>query len=651
MAMYLGTTKVSPSITNTVLRTITKDSGGNIVSDVTTQPITVYDDPDNLSTDLPVITEWTRPSEWPNLDALPVLTEGIYLTYDNRSAVDCKWAAFRCWTNTGNWVIAQGHINGTSFVQDATWTQASNTVKEINYSSSSYNFVIFKITPASTNHIQQFYFSQIAQATLGTFALRPQYDQHCIERLGWLPYLTTTAGSADAYRYCTEWMECDKVKFGDTLTSLVAAWFRARKLKKIDFLGWTGENCNITNLQSAFDSCVEIEELDLSLWKTTNWHIASIAYMFSTCLRLKKLNVTWDTANWGNGSSRTMSLQYTFNNCRSLEQLDLSSWDTSGWNNTTLQLTWQGCWHLKSLNVSNWNTSNWKNTTLQQTWNGCNALVNVDLSNWNTTQWTVNRTDYCFTANYRRRSFEDIKYWVTTNWRPTTMYAMFDSCYTAQEIDLSRWDVSEWPVTDLGACWSNCRSMRSLKVGTWDMTKTDKWKVTSIYAIFNNCYNLEDSTFYNWHPTNWTITRAGSAFYACYKLPEIDFTKWIGPTWNLADGTSHGNCIAGYCYSAKKVDLSPLNFTNIALNNYGSNGTSYTNVMECYQAETINLPATFKGKLNLRYNYNLSRTEIVKIFNALPTALSGATIIITEMRYKLTTADIAIATNKGYTVS
>ena len=55
--------------------------------------------------------------------------------------------------------------------------------------------------------------------------------------------------------------------------------------------------------------------------------------------------------------------------------------------------------------------------------------------------------------------------------------------------------------------------------------------------------------------------------------------------------------------------------------------------------------------LNIRYNYCFSRTELVRIFNALPTALSGAKIILTDIKYKLTTADIAIATNKGYTVS
>lgn len=662
MAIYLGQTRVSPTLTKTVEKVITitniQDQQGNIISTSQTETQNIsggatVEDPDNLTANLPVVTEWTRPSGWPNLDVLPVLDEGVYLTYDNTSKVDYKWACFYCDVqSSGQITIAQGHMNGNNFVQDASWNVNTATYKEINYSSSSYNYVVFKITPTTASkHITTQYFGRIAQATLGTYAVRPQQDQHCLERRGWLHYLTGTAGSGDNLRYCTEWMEHDNVEWGNAVTNLACAWYRARRLKKVEFGNWTGENCNITGLNSMFEQCNTIEKLDLSCWNTSNWHPSTLSSMFYACYMLKELNVHWNTTNWGAASNRSITLAYTFGYCRSLENLDLSSWDVSGWNNTSLYLTWICDYRLKSLNVSNWNTTNWHVTTLYEAWDQCFSLVNIDLSNWNTTNWTVTNLAYCFRGNRRRRNFNDIKNWNTTNWRPTTMYCMFESCYAVQEIDLSLWDVSEWPVTDLGAVWSNCIALRTLKVGTWNMTKSGKWAVTSIYALFNNCNSLETTEFYNWHPVNWRITRVGSAFYGCSKLQEIDFTKWQGATWDLVDGTSHGNYIAGYCYDAKKIDLTPLNFTNITVNNYGSNGTSYTNVMECYNLETLNLPTTFRGKLNLRYNYLLSRNEIVKIFNALPTALSGATIIITEMRYKLTTADIAIATNKGYTVS
>ena len=653
MALYLGDKKVSPSLNTVVIRT--QNTSGQVISQTIDTNYTM-EDPDNLAIDQPIAAEWTRPSGWPDLDSLPALTEGVYLTYDNTSKVDYKWASFICWMNTGSYRVALGHMNGSSWVQDTYWDIASGNYKEVDYSGSaysSYNYLVFKITPASTNHINQFYFARIPQATLGTYALRQQQDQHCLERVGKLPYLTTTAGSGEAYRYCTEWIERDKVKFGDSLTSLNCAWYRGRRLQKLEFDGWTGVNCNITNLAYAFEYCHEIEELDLSSWQTTNWHISTLQEMFYCCFRLKKLNLNWNTTNWGATSGRTITLNYMFTYCEALEQLDLNSWDVSQWNNTGLYLTWAYCYHLRSLKVNNWNTTNWHVNTLYETWDQCFNLIDIDLSGWDTTNWTVTNLAYTFRSNQRRRNFNDIVHWNTANWRPTTMYAMFDSCYAIRELDLSNWDVSEWPCTSLSATWAGCRSMRSLKVGTWNMSKTDKWKVTSIYAIFQNCYSLEDTEFFNWNTKNWTITSVGYAFYGCFKLKEIDLTTyWANATWNIINDPYSFIYFAGYCHSVRKIDISRFNLSAITtLNYYGNNTTTTTNFYECQNLETLNLPSTFKGRLNFRYNYLMSRTEIVKIFNALPTAISGATIVLTEMRYKLTNADIAIATNKGYTVS
>ena len=259
MAVYLGSQRVGPNLNTVVTKTITQNAQGQTISQTTSIDNNfINEDPDNLSANGPVINQWTRPSGWPDLDALPALDEGVYLTYDNTSHADIKYASFYCVTNTGKVKVSQGHISGSSFVEDTSWELASATYLEINYSSSAYDYPIFKIVPLSTNHIQQQYFARVAAATLGTYAVRQQQDQYCLERKGWLPYLTTTAGSGDNYRFCTEWMEQDQIKFGDAVTSLAAAWYRARHLQKINFLGWTGANCNITSLGSLFEQANEI---------------------------------------------------------------------------------------------------------------------------------------------------------------------------------------------------------------------------------------------------------------------------------------------------------------------------------------------------------------------------------------------------------
>lgn len=647
MAIYLGQNKVSPMFVKTIEKTVTINNGSTTTT-YNTNTNFVQEDPDNLAKDLPVVNEWSRPAAWPNLDNLPALTEGVYLTYDN-TQTDCQYASFICSMNTGSYIVALGHINGNTWVQDSTQTITGGNYCEVNFASSTYDYPIFRITPASTNHITAFYFGRVSAANLGTTtANRVCQDQYCLERRGKLSYLNTTAGSGTNYRYCTYYMQYDNTLIGENNTgnmNLSCAWYCARRLRKINFTSWPTSQWNVTSLVSTFDGCHSIEQLDLSCWDTANWHVTGISEMFRYCFRLKYLNVPFNTINWGDGAGKTMSFANAFNSCFSLEELDLSTWNVTNLNVTSLNQTWNNCSHLKKLNVSNWVTSNWVVTNLYCTWYYCPFLVNVDLSGWNTAAWKVTDFRYTWWANYRRRNFDDIKNWNTALWAPTSLQGTFDSCFTIQELDLRNWNTSNWKVTSLYSTWNGCRSMRSLKVGNWN---TSQWTVTTLYCTWQNCQNLEDTTFFNWNTTNWAVTNMSSTFYACHALKEIDITQWTGTSnWALTTIAY----LAGYSKQLRKLNISTLNLSNVVLNNYGSNNTTYTIVYDCYNLQELKLPATFAGHLNIRYNYCFSRTELVRIFNALPTALSGAKIILTDIKYKLTTADIAIATNKGYTVS
>ena len=658
MAIYLGDTKVSPSLNTIIERTITKEDG--VITDISTDINTDYsiEDPDNLSTDLPVVTEWTRPQGWPDLDELPVLSEGLYLTYDNRD-VDFPWAAFRCIMNTGSYIVAQGHMNGTSWVQDATWTVASNSVQTIDYGAAAYDFVVFKITPASTNHIQQFYFNQIAKESVGTLALRPQYDQYCLERVGKLPYLIYTSGSGDAYRYCCQWMERDSVEFGNAVTSLNAAWYRGRALKKIEWGNWTGENCNITSLSNTFDTCLSIEKIDLTQWKTTNWHVTNIVAMFNACYSMKVCIVPFDTTNWGSGTGKTFIMNNTWSNCLSLERLDLSMWDMSDLNVTIIYQCWYNCYHLKSLNVKNWDTSKWTvNGTngLYYLFGGCRTLVDIDLSGWNTTNWAPVRADNIFYVNQKRRSFKDIENWNTSNWKIAQFNDAFNGCLKVQELNLSNWNTSNWKVTTLSGTFGQMSSVRTIDLTGWD---TSQWLVTNINYVFYYDYNLEEiKGFWDWDVSNWPVTNGlYETFDNCNRLKEIDFSHWNTAKFAFASG---GKCDLRYfarqCYNLKKLDMSTFDVEEVnSLNYYSYNAAGnrgYSPFYLCYSLEEFTLPQNYRGHLDMSEMYKLPRSEFIKVFNALSSSPIGTTakVWIISTKYKLTTADIAIATNKGYTV-
>jgi hypothetical protein len=91
-------------------------------------------------------------------------------------------------------------------------------------------------------------------------------------------------------------MEHDNVEFGNAVTSLATAWYRARSLKKVEFGNWTGENCNINNISSAFQQCHLIEKIDLTQWNTVNWHVTSISSLFQDCFNLKICIVPFNTS-------------------------------------------------------------------------------------------------------------------------------------------------------------------------------------------------------------------------------------------------------------------------------------------------------------------------------------------------------------------
>ena len=54
-------------------------------------------------------------------------------------------------------------------------------------------------------------------------------------------------------------------------------------------------------------------------------------------------------------TNKVTGMQSTFQNCTSLQSLDISNWDTSSV--TTLYATFQNCSSLQSLDISNWDTS------------------------------------------------------------------------------------------------------------------------------------------------------------------------------------------------------------------------------------------------------------------------------------------------------
>lgn len=651
--IYKGSALASFSSKGVIEKTLIKNLSGQTVGETY-----ITDEPDILQSETYTITEWTRPAAWPNLDNLTIPSdfEGVYLTYDNTLDRQDSWAGFYCDMSGGTtYTVSIGHMNGNNWVEDVVKNATKNTYLQFNYKdlNLNYDYLVFKVVPTSSSyHFTRFGFGYIPTSITGQIVNFYSYLQHCIERKGRLPYITSTTNSSSNYTYATGMMEYDNTIIGESNTgsiSLASAFIYAYRLQKVN-LNWPVNQWNITSLQNMFYQCFKLEDLSqLNSWApyTTNWHVTALASMFYCCYNLKKCGVfKWDISHWGNTSTRAITFDNMFNGCQSLDIIDLSNWDTSQLKVSTIYSMFASCYSAKKIKIDNWITTNWTITRLDGVFNSCYSLLDLNLSNWNLSNCIITRTDNMFSSCYKIRDLSFLEGWDVSNWRVTQINGMFNACRKITSLNLNNWDTSEWSVTRIDYLFSNCNNLRNLQVGSWD---TSNWAVTNISYLLPSCYLLKEFTGFNWDTSNWPVTTFNQMFYWCCSLKEINFTKWNTSKFDIQNVSA--TYFSGYCYSMEKFDLSNLDFANITtVSNTGNNSSA--GMFYCaYSLKEAKLPQNYKGYLYLNHSNCMDKEHIIFLLNQLKQTSTAIAINIGAQRTKLTATDIAIATAKGYTVS
>ena len=106
--------------------------------------------------------------------------------------------------------------------------------------------------------------------------------------------------------------------------SMFEMFYNCQSLTSLDVSRF--DTSNVLNLQEMFLWCSGLTELDLSSFKISP-NLTNIAFMFENCQKLEKLTLG---SNFNPGNSiKLKSLRHLFNECHSLETLDLSNFDTS----------------------------------------------------------------------------------------------------------------------------------------------------------------------------------------------------------------------------------------------------------------------------------------------------------------------------------
>ena len=194
----------------------------------------------------------------------------------------------------------------------------------------------------------------------------------------------------------------------------------------------------------------------------------------------------------------------------------------------------------------------------------------------------------------------------------TDMSNMFYNCSALTgELDLSEWDTSK--VTTMYYMFYNCSKLTSINVSNWDTSK-----LTKITNMFSYCSKLTSINVSNWDTSK--ISDMSSLFNGCSGLTSLDLSTWN--ISNLSNTISmFSNCRA---------------LTSLKLNDLG-------HYQSCTSLVLSDCPALTKDSILYLFN------------NAFDRATAGYTTAFTiklnaTTKALLTEDELAIATNKGFTV-
>ena len=212
--------------------------------------------------------------------------------------------------------------------------------------------------------------------------------------------------------------------------------------------------------------------------------------------------------------------------------------------------------------------------------------------------------------NWRNIRFLDLSSFDTS--KVTSMYSMFSGCNYLSYLNISSFNTSS--VTDMASMFSGMNSILSL-----DLSNFDTSSVKFMSYMFSQCSYLKSLNLSSFNTSS--VTEMGGMFQDCGYLSSLDLSSF--DTSNVTFG---GYSMFMGCYSLTNLTLCP---------NWGIN----TSDNYCYLADC---PLTHDSCLDV-FNKLADKTQ---------TATTSATLTLkSTTKALMSDTEIAIATNKGWTVS
>ena len=241
---------------------------------------------------------------------------------------------------------------------------------------------------------------------------------------------------------------------------------------------------------------------------------------------------------------------------------------------------------------------------------------------------TADNTDYSYLFYNCNKPTLDVSRFDTS--KVTNMQYMFYSCKSLISIDVSNWNTSN--VTSMNNMFSNCNKLTSLDVSKWDTSN-----VTNFGWLFPNT-KLTSLDVSNWNTNK--VTDMSYMFYNCQSLTSIDVSNW-----NTSNVTNMNNMFSS-CVNLTELNCSSWDISHITASYYFDNVFN-----ECKSLVDFYPPQNINASMSVSKSTVLSHDSLIRILNNLMTQTSTKTLTLGSTNLaKLTAEEIAIATNKGWTV-
>lgn len=264
-------------------------------------------------------------------------------------------------------------------------------------------------------------------------------------------------------------------------------------------------------------------------------------------------------------------------------------------------------------------------------WEGATLLDTTEMKN----------NDYVFSGCTK------LKYIDVSNWRwgeGTRISNFFSNCSALQNIDVSNWNIEN--VIALRFVFNSCKSLKSLDVSKWDTRN-----VSDFYAFVYDCGSLEYLDVSNWDVSKSTIMT--NMFSNCTSLQSLDVSKW-----DVSNVTDFSNIFSN-CALFTMLDLTQWDVCNATrLLNMFSYCRKLSSIVGGISIDEIinkSISALKNAKVSFAFTNGpiFDRASLRAVINGLAdltgqtaqTLTLGATLLA-----KLTEEDIAIATNKNWTI-